>query len=120
VPPDFAKAQTYLKRAAYNSDDEAAELLSEMHRRGLSVAADPKEAYAWSEVAVIQGDETARRTRDQLLYSLSLKELRSALSRTNDILHKLKASRPDGLIAEFRPTATSRDDDGSVPEQPVS
>ena len=65
-----------------------------MYRRGLGVELDRKEAYVWSVVAAIQGDKTAELTRDQLLYSLSHDDLDSALARADEILQKLKASRP--------------------------
>jgi len=53
--PDFGQARIYLERAARRGDARAAWLLGHMYRTGLGVAADPKEAYAWSEVATIEG-----------------------------------------------------------------
>src|SRR5262249_13852501 len=59
----------------------SAALLAHMYRRGIGNAIDLKEAYAWSEVAAVEGNSTERQARDQLLYSLTFDDQGEALRR---------------------------------------
>jgi hypothetical protein len=86
IPPDFAKAKTYLTSAANERDAEAAMLLGEMYRRGLGSAPDPKKAFAWLEVSSIEGNQAARRLRDQSLNVLDPSSQRTAATLANSIL----------------------------------
>jgi Sel1 repeat len=79
--PDFAQAKSYLERAAQRGDARAAWLLGHMYRIGLGVPADPKEAYAWSEVATIEGSPFARGERDRSLNDLSGGDQQAAVAR---------------------------------------
>jgi TPR repeat protein len=99
VPPDFSKAKTYLTRAADQKDAEAAMLLGEMYRRGLGNASDPTKAFAWLEVASIEGNQAARRLRDQSLNSLDPGSQRAASTLANNFLRSMKhgAARSENL-----------------------
>jgi len=69
VPPILAKRRPYLEQAAYYGDPRAALLLGQIYRLGRGVSADPIEAYAWSEVASLEGSAFAKRERDASLRS---------------------------------------------------
>jgi TPR repeat protein len=71
IPPDFAKARSYLTVAAKRGDARAALDLGRMLRDGIGVASDPVAAYAWLEVAALRGDAQAQGERDRLLPTLS-------------------------------------------------
>jgi TPR repeat protein len=88
--PDFAKARSYLERSAQRGDARAAMLLGHMYRIGLGVAADPKEAYAWSEVATVEGSPFARGERDASLNDLSTGDQQAAVARAHEILDAIK------------------------------
>jgi TPR repeat protein len=90
VLPDYAQAKTYLTSAAYRGNARAAMLLGQMYRIGLGVAADPKEAYAWSEVATVEGDTFAQRERDASLRELSVADQQAAVARAHAILDDIK------------------------------
>ena len=59
VTPDFSQAKSYLERAAYHADPRSAMLLGQMYRVGIGTAVDQKQAYAWSEVASLEGSDFA-------------------------------------------------------------
>ena len=85
VPPDFGEARSYLEQAAYHADPRAAMLLGQMYRAGIGTAVDQKQAYAWSEVASIEGSEFAKRERDS-----SLHDQQAAVAHAHDILDEIK------------------------------
>jgi len=70
VPPDFAKARTYLTAAAKGGDARAALDLGRMLHEGIGSPADPVAAYAWLEVAALRGNALAQHERDALLPTL--------------------------------------------------
>jgi TPR repeat protein len=88
--PDFTQAKAYLEKAAYHGDPRAATLLGQMYRIGLGTAADPKDAYVWSEVATLEGGTFARRERDASVAGLSVSDQQAALARAHEILKKIK------------------------------
>jgi TPR repeat protein len=90
VPPDFLQAKVYLKEAAYRGDPRAAMLLGRMYRLGLGVIADPTAAYAWLEVAVLEGSTFAKRERDASLQDLSVKDQKVAIARAKEILAEIE------------------------------
>jgi TPR repeat protein len=94
VLPDFAQAKTYLERAAYHGGPRAAMLLGQMYRDGLGMPADQKEAYAWSEVATLEGSAFASRDRDATFHDLSATEKNTAIARAQDILKIIKSETP--------------------------
>jgi len=69
-----------------------------MYRRGIGNAIDLKEAYAWSEVAAVEGNSTERQARDQLLYSLTFDDQGEALRRADQIFDAIKLSSRQGLV----------------------
>jgi TPR repeat protein len=94
VPPDFAQAKAYLKQAAYHGDARAAMLLGQMYRLGLGMSADSIEAYAWSEVASLEGSIFAKRERDASLGNLSADKQQEAVARASEILKEIKREMP--------------------------
>jgi hypothetical protein len=65
-------------------------LLGRTYRLGLGVVADPIEAYAWLEVAVLEGSTFAKRDRDASLHDLSVKDQKVAIARAKEILAEIK------------------------------
>ena len=90
VTPDFGQARTYLERAAYHADPRSAMLLGEMYRAGIGTAVDQKQAYAWSEVASLEGSVFAVRERDSSLHDLDVSDQQAAVVRAQDIMKKIK------------------------------
>jgi TPR repeat protein len=71
IPPDFAKARSYLTNAARRGDARAALDLGGMLRDGIGGPADPVSAYAWLEVASLRGNAQAQVERNRLLPTLT-------------------------------------------------
>ncbi len=90
APPDFAAAKSYLDSAAYHGNPRAAMLLGQMYRLGLGTAVDMKEAYAWSEVATIEGGALAKQQRDASLHELGTEDQKNAIARAKSILAQIK------------------------------
>jgi TPR repeat protein len=90
VLPDYGQAKTFLELAAYHGNARAAMLLGQMYRIGLGVTADRKEAYAWSEVARLEGNTFAERERNASLRDLSPDDQQAAIARARDILKDIK------------------------------
>ena len=105
VLPDYAQAKTFLEQAAYHGNARAAMLLGQMYRVGLGVTADPKEAYAWSEVARIEGNAFAEHERDASLSDLNSEDRQAAIARAGDILKEIKRMTAS---AKREPVASSR------------
>lgn len=51
---------------------------------------DLKQAYAWSEVASLEGSEFAKRERDSSLRDLSVSDQEAAVAQAKDILKKIE------------------------------
>ena len=94
VLPDFAQAKTYLEKAAYHGGPRAAMLLGQMYHDGIGMTADQKEAYAWSEVATLEGSVFASRDRDASFHGLSTADQKSAIARAQEIIKIIKSERP--------------------------
>jgi Sel1 repeat len=90
VPPDFGQARSYLERAAYHGDPRSAMLLGQMYRVGLGTTVDQEKAYAWSEVASLEGSEFAKRERDSSLRDLSVSDQQVAIAQAKVILTEIK------------------------------
>jgi TPR repeat protein len=90
VPPDSSLAKDYLQRAAYQGDHQAARLLGHMYRAGIGQSPDFVDAYAWSEVATIEGDPLAKADRDASLQQLDANDQRAAVARAKSILAGIK------------------------------
>jgi hypothetical protein len=69
-------------------------LLGQMYRLGLGMSADPIEAYAWSEVASLEGSIFAKRERDASLGNLSADKQQEAVARASEILKEIKREMP--------------------------
>jgi TPR repeat protein len=94
VLPDFAQAKTYLEKAAYHGGPGAAILLGQMHHDGIGIPVDQVEAYAWSEVATVEGSAFATRERDASFHGLSEADQKSAIARAQEILKIIKGENP--------------------------
>jgi TPR repeat protein len=94
VLPDFAQAKTYLEKAAYHGGPRAAMLLGQMYHDGIGMPADQTEAYAWSEVATLEGSIFASRDRDASFHGLSEADQKSAIARAQEILKIIKGEMP--------------------------
>lgn len=90
VLPDFAQAKTYLERAAYHGNTRAAILLGQMYRAGLGMPANVTEAYAWSEVATLEGSAFAKPERDTSFHDLNSGDRQSAIDRAKQMLAEIK------------------------------
>jgi TPR repeat protein len=90
VPPDFAQAMTYLEKSAYQGNPRVAMLLGQMYRAGIGTAVNPTEAYAWSEVATLEGNVFAERERDPSFHNLSTDDQKAAIARAQEILKTVK------------------------------
>ena len=55
-------------------------LLGQMYRVGLGTPVDQKQAYAWSEVASLEGSEFAKRERDFSLHDLFVSDQQAAVA----------------------------------------
>lgn len=98
VLPDFGLAKSSLQRAAYQGSTRAAKLPGRMSGSALRTAVDPREAYVWSEVAMLEIDELAKRERDASLHALKPSDQQAALTTPHDILQKIQdrtAPSPD-------------------------
>jgi len=94
VLPDFAQAKIYLEKAAYHGGPRAAMLLGQMHHDGIGMPIDQVEAYAWSEVATLEGSAFATRERDASFHDLSEADKNSAIARAKDLLKVIKGETP--------------------------
>jgi TPR repeat protein len=86
VPPDFAKARSYLTEAAQRGDARAALDLGRMLHEGIGGPADPVAAYAWLEVASLRGNAQARQERDRLLPNLLPAQQVAAIQQVSKIM----------------------------------
>ncbi len=109
VPPDGDQAKTYLERAAYQGEPRAAMLLGQIYGTGIGLPLDPIKAYAWSEVATIEGNMFAKRERDALLHTLDVGEQKVAVARAKEILADIKREAPpkSSVAAAPKPNAAS-------------
>lgn len=95
VLPDFGKARSYLEKAAYHGEPQAAMLLGQMYRDGIGAPADQTQAYAWSEVATLEGSAFAQRDRDAALRDLkNAVDPKTAIARAREILDAIKKQTP--------------------------
>jgi TPR repeat protein len=94
MPPDFGLAKSYFETAAHHGNARAAMLLGQMYRLGLGTGVDLKEAYAWSEVATLEGSTFARHERDASLHQLNADDQKAAIARATSILAEIKHETP--------------------------
>jgi TPR repeat protein len=73
------------------NNPRAAMLLGQMYRAGIGMKADPTEAYAWSEVATLEGNVFAERERDASFHDLSTDDQKAAITRAQEILKTVKS-----------------------------
>jgi TPR repeat protein len=90
VTPDFGQAKSYLERAAYHADPRSAMLLGQMYRAGIGTAVDQKQAYAWSEVATLEGSDFAVRERESSLRNLDVDDQKAAVAQAHDMMKEIK------------------------------
>jgi TPR repeat protein len=102
VTPDFSQAKSYLERAAYHADSRSAMLLGQMYRVGIGTAVDQKQAYAWSEVASLEGSEFAVRERDSSLHDLSASDQQVAVTHAHDIMKEIKQTTTVPQVPEAK------------------
>ena len=102
VTPDFSQAKSYLQRAAYHADPRSAMLLGQMYRIGIGTAVDQKQAYAWSEVASLEGSEFAARERDSSLHDLDVSDQQEAVAHAHDIMKEIKQNTTVPQVPEAK------------------
>ena len=90
VTPDFSQAKSYLRQAAYHADSRSAMLLGQMYRAGIGTPVDQMQAYAWSEVASLEGNEFAVRERNSSLHDLDVSDQQAAVAHAHDIMTEIK------------------------------
>ena len=66
-------------------------LLGQMYRTGIGMVADLTEAYAWAEVASLEGNVFAERERDASFHGLSPDDQKNAITRAREILKTVKS-----------------------------
>ena len=71
-------------------DPRAAMLLGQMYDRGLGTTVDKREAYAWSEVSVLERDAAAKRQRDLALEALGPGDKKAAITLAETILTNVR------------------------------
>ncbi|TXN22983.1 SEL1-like repeat protein [Methylobacterium sp. WL9] len=76
--PDFATASSWFRRAAEYGVRDSQYNLAVLYARGLGLAQDLIQSYAWFSAAAAQGDEEAGKKRDDVAAKLSPKDLASA------------------------------------------
>ena len=89
---DFAKARTWLTKAAMKGDAASQRYLGHMYELGLGVPRDPVEAYAWYENAVLDGDGFAARLRDELVSRMAPGDVPKAEARAKELRAQIKPS----------------------------
>ncbi len=122
VLPDLALAKSYLEKAAYHGDAQAAMLLGQMYRTGLAAPANPMEAYAWSEVATLEGSAFAQSERDASLHGLSVTDEQAGIARARVILDQIKVAAkptPSAHSAASTPPAAPSPSPSAVPQVPM-
>ena len=90
VLPDFAQAKSYLEKAAYGGKPRAAMLLGQMYHDGIGMPVEQTQAYAWSEVATLEGSVFAQQDRDASFHDLSEADQKTALAQAQNILKSVK------------------------------
>jgi len=94
IPPDFAKARSYLTDAARRGSARAALDLGGMLRKGIGGPADPVSAYAWLEVASLRGNAQAQVERTRLLPTLTPAQQVAASQQATADLPVVDAKKP--------------------------
>ena len=90
APPDFSQARSFLDRAAYHGDSHSAMLLGQMYLAGVGTAVDEKQAYAWSEVATLEGRDLAISERNSSLRILAVSDKQAAVAQAHEMLMEIK------------------------------
>ena len=103
IPPDFAKARSYLTAAAKSGDSRAALDLGRMLSKGIGAPADPVTAYAWLEVASLDGNATAQQERNHLLPNLSPAQQAEAVQQATALRSEPAKPAPAASAAAARP-----------------
>jgi TPR repeat protein len=87
---DFAKAKTWLDKAAMQGDKTSERYLGHVYELGLGIPRDQIEAYAWYESAVLSGDGLAVRLRDELVSHMTSSDIAKALERAKDLQAQIR------------------------------
>lgn len=112
---DAALEIACLKRAAYSGNSAGADALSQIYAGGFGVPTNPELAYAWSEVAAVEGNIGAKLRRTELLYDLSASQLRAALRKADAILMAIKL--PDWNTGPIRGSQKKQSHPGEAVER---
>jgi TPR repeat protein len=65
-------------------------MLGQMYHDGIGMSADQTEAYAWSEVAILEGSAFAKNDRDASFHDLSEGNKNDAVAKASEILKIIK------------------------------
>jgi len=65
-------------------------LLGQIYRAGIGTAIDEKQAYAWSEVAAMEGSDFAIRERNSALRDLTQSDKQAAVAQAHEMLIEIK------------------------------
>jgi localization factor PodJL len=90
VLQDLAKARQWSEKAAKAGSIDAQLELADIYDRGLGVAQDQIEAYAWNAVAAARGNTFAASQRDKILRTLSPDNQVKAQARANALEASVK------------------------------
>lgn len=77
-------------------------LHGQMYRGAIAVTTDPKEAYAWSEVAMLGGNVFAQRDRDASFRDLSASDQKATIVRAREILKSIKSATTLPKVPELK------------------
>ena len=65
-------------------------LLGQMYLAGVGTAVDEKQAYAWSEVATLEGRDLAISERNSSLRILAVSDKQAAVAQAHEMLMEIK------------------------------
>jgi TPR repeat protein len=90
VPPDYAEAVKWFRKAAMQGDVAAQKNLAAKYGNGQGVPQNYAEAYVWSSIAVLSGNERAKGNRDFAVSELSPEDLESARIRAAELYEEIQ------------------------------
>ena len=90
VPQDYAEAVSWFRQGAEQGDAFAQQMLGLMYARGKGVPEDDIQAYAWISIAVAQGREGAKNTKEYLTGEMTSAEIAESTETFTRILGNLR------------------------------
>ena len=95
VPPDYAEAVKWFRKAAELGDATAQKNLAAKYNNGHGVPQNYAEAYVWSSIAVMSGNKRAIKSRDSAASALSPEDLSVAQKRVANLYEEIRQRKED-------------------------